>query len=310
MAHSNLTSSFLEMLQAERASALNSIESYKRDMEGLEEFLVKKQKTDLLQASRSDIEAYLIFLSDSGYSPRSAARKLSCFRQFYLFLYSDKLRTDNPCLLIDSPRKGRSLPKTLNQDDIELLLNTAKQGETAEDARLYAMLEVLYASGLRVSELISLKLAAVQNKAGAFAPYILIKGKGGKERIAPLNAPAHAALATYIPQRISFLPENTESPWLFPSTSKEGYLTRQRFGQLLKELAVKAGMPPSRLSPHTIRHSFASHLLKGGADLRVIQELLGHSDISTTQIYTHVEQEALTRLVHDHHPLAKQKVKE
>lgn len=299
---------FLEMLLAERAAAANSIESYRRDLEGLAGFL-RKRETGLHKADRHDIEAYLASLADAGYAPRSAARKLSCFRQFYHFLYGDGLREDDPSIMVDTPRKGKSLPKVLSHEEIEALLRAAKEGNSPEAVRLWAMLEILYASGLRVSELISLPLAVIVragkiDEAPQLNEWLVIKGKGAKERIAPLNASAHQAIKNYLEIRAHFLGEGEISPWLFPSNSKEGHLTRQRFGQLLKELAVHAVLDARKLSPHTIRHSFASHLLGGGADLRVIQELLGHSDISTTQIYTHVQGEKLMQLVQQHHPLS------
>lgn len=308
-----LIESFTEMMLAERAAARNSTESYRRDLEGLIDFL-RNRKLTLSDASRGDLEAYLADLHKRGYAPRTAARKLSCFRQFYHFMYHEKLRSDDPAALIDSPRKGRSLPKVMSVDEVDTLLRAAHDGKTPEEVRMAAMLEVLYASGLRVSELVSLKLqAVVQGKAiehpsaKDIAEYLIVKGKGGKERFVPLNPTAQQALADYIEMRPHFLPEGASSVWLFPSSSKEGYLTRQRFGQLLKTLAVTAGLNHRMISPHTLRHSFATHLLGGGADLRVIQELLGHSDISTTQVYTHVQNDKLVELVTKHHPLSKKR---
>jgi integrase/recombinase XerD len=307
---SQLTENFLEMMLAERASATNSVDSYRRDLEGLSAFLATR-KRDLMNAAREDLHAYLSDLEKRGYAPRTAARKLSCFRQFYHFLYAEKLRADDPAALIDSPRKGRSLPKVMSQEEVEQLLATAHAGNTPEDVRMAAMLEILYASGLRVSELIALKLSALLHgksithpSAEDIAEYLIVKGKGGKERFVPLNPSARKAVADYIDIRPHFLAEGETSVFLFPSSSKEGYLTRQRFGQLLKDLAVLAGLDFRKISPHTLRHSFATHLLGGGADLRVIQELLGHSDISTTQVYTHVQQEKLAELVAAHHPLS------
>lgn len=308
-----LTALFLEMLLAERAAAKNSMDSYRRDLAGLAEFFAKR-KTSLQSASRSDIEAYMAHLSKAGYAPRSTARKLSCFRQFYHFLYGEKLRTDDPATLIESPRKGRSLPKALSVADVDKLLLTAHAANSPDAVRLATMLEVLYASGLRVSELVSLKMATVvqgkslgTGQAAEINPYLIIKGKGGKERIVPLNPSAEQALQHYLEIRAQFMPENSESPWLFPTRAEEGHITRQRFGQLLKELGRDSGVDTAKLSPHTLRHSFATHLLGGGADLRVIQELLGHSDISTTQVYTHVNSEKLAALVSQHHPLSKKR---
>ena len=298
---------------AERAAAINSADSYRSDLEGLLDFLATR-KTCLLDASRNDIEAYLGDLTKRAYAPRTAARKLSCFRQFYHFLYDEKLRADDPAALIDSPRKGRSLPKVMSVEEVDTLLCAAHEGNTPEEVRMAAMLEVLYASGLRVSELISLKLAAVVRgkaiehpSAADIAEYLIIKGKGGKERFVPLNPSAQQALADYTVIRPYFMAAGETSVWLFPSSSKEGYLTRQRFGQMLKELAANAGLDFRKISPHTLRHSFATHLLGGGADLRVIQELLGHSDISTTQVYTHIQNDKLAELVALHHPLNKKR---
>lgn len=297
---------FLEMLQAERAAAKNSIESYRQDLLALVEVLHQKKIT-LLTANRAALEQYLATLAKQHYAPRTMARKLSCFRQFYQFLYSEKLRGDNPAILIERPRIGRSLPNVMSIEAVEKLLQTAREhGNSPEALRMNTMLEILYAAGLRVSELVGLKLSAVvqaiQNH--AVQPYLVIRGKGGKERIVPLNPMAVEALKLYLPLRSHFLNEGEESVWLFPSSGEEGHITRQRFGQMLKALAANAGIDPKSLSPHTLRHSFASHLLGGGADLRVIQELLGHSDISTTQIYTHVHQKQLESLVFEHHPLA------
>lgn len=306
---------FLEMMQAERSAAKNSIDGYARDLKAFSSFL-RGQKTSLVDATRQQIEAFLADLSRRGYAPRSIARKLSCLRQFYHFLYTDQYRTDDPASLVDTPRKGRSLPKVMSEKEIDRLLEAASAGNTPDMVRLHAMLEVLYASGLRVSELISLKTAAVlrAQKTGdeetvEINPYLIVKGKGNKERMVPLNPSAQTALRDYFDIRPHFLKESETSAYLFPSNGREGHITRQRFGQMLKELAVKAGLDGRKISPHTLRHSFASHLLGGGADLRVIQELLGHSDISTTQIYTHVNQHQLEKLVAEHHPLSKKSKK-
>lgn len=308
-----LIESFLEMMQAERASAANSVESYRRDLEGLSGFL-RARKATLADAGSEELAAYLADLEKRGYAPRSAARKLSCFRQFYHFLHSEGTRADNPAVLMDSPRKERSLPRVMSRDEVEALLLAAHAGNTPEDVRMAAMLEILYASGLRVSELIALKLAAVVHgkrvehpSAGDIAEFLIVKGKGGRERLVPLTPSARRAVADYVEMRPHFLPEGESSAWLFPSSSKEGHLTRQRFGQLLKALAAQAGLDFRRISPHTLRHSFATHLLGGGADLRVIQELLGHSDISTTQVYTHVQQDRLAELVARSHPLSRRR---
>lgn len=303
-----LIESFLEMQLAERGASTNTIAAYQRDLTEFFGFL-KRRKLDALSIDRSGLEAYLTTLKKLDRAPSTSARKLSCLRQFFAFLYSEKHRADNPALTVASPKQGRSLPKVLTQEDILKLLRTAHDNPTPDGRRMTALLEVLYASGLRVSELVSLKTAQLQKipNSKSYAPYLLVKGKGSKERIAPLNEAALQAVDDYLHVRPVFLSKNEKSPWLFPSSGAEGHLTRQRFGQLLKELALKANIDPAKLSPHTLRHSFATHLLEGGADLRVIQELLGHSDISTTQIYTHVSQKRLHDMVNEKHPLAKRK---
>lgn len=292
-----LIESFLEMMTAERGAATNTVESYQRDLLDTAGFLASK-KTSLLGAEKKHLEAYTANLSKRGMAPGTVARKLSSLRQFYHFLFTENIRKDDPAAALDTPKQKRSLPKSLTQADIETLISRARE---EEDVRLTAMLEILYASGLRVSELVTLPASALRTAMGKDVPFLVIQGKGGKERVVPLHATATEAARAYIAT------QQSESAWLFPSRGKEGHITRQRFGQLLKGLALRAGLDPELISPHTLRHSFASHLLSGGADLRVIQELLGHSDISTTQIYTRVEQERLNALVHTHHPLAKQK---
>jgi integrase/recombinase XerD len=287
-----LIESFLEMMTAERGAARNTIESYERDLLDAAAF------TPLQDASKTSLEAYTATLSKRGLAPNTIARKLSSLRQFYHFLFTENIRKDDPASALDTPRQKRSLPKGLTRADVETLI---AQAHAEDDLRLTAMLELLYASGLRVSELVTLPSSALRKIMGKDITFLTIQGKGGKERIVPLHATAIAAACAYIAT------QTPGSAWLFPSRSKQGHITRQRFAQLLKGLALRAGLNPDVLSPHTLRHSFASHLLSGGADLRVIQELLGHSDISTTQIYTHVEQDRLTALVHAHHPLSKQK---
>ena len=311
--NANHSQAFLEMLLVERAASTNSTDSYRRDLEGLAEFL-RPRNLSFEKASRHDIEDYLKDLHKRSYASRTVARKLSCFRQFFRFLYQENIRSDDPAALIDSPRKGSALPKVMSTEAVDTLLKAVHKGNTPDTVRMAAMLELLYASGLRVSELVSLKLAALVHgdmkklpTKSDIAEYLIIKGKGGKERFVPLNSSAQQAVANYIEIRPHFMPENTTSPWLFPSASKDGYLTRQRFGQMLKTLSVEAGLDHRRISPHTLRHSFATHLLGGGADLRVIQELLGHSDISTTQVYTHVQNEPLAKLVNAHHPLTRKR---
>jgi integrase/recombinase XerD len=242
-------------------------------------------------------------LSQEGRKVATLSRRLSALRQFYQFLASEGWSTHNPTETIDLPRRQHTLPKILSEEEVVRLLEGARAQTDPEGRRLYAMLETLYASGLRVSELISLPLMSFHPD----RPFLLIKGKGGKERLVPLSGPSLSALKTYLTVRSSFLQQDKDSfmqKWLFPSSSKEGHLTRQRFGQLLKGLALAVNLDPGKVSPHVIRHAFATHLLGHGADLLTIQKLLGHADLSTTQIYTHVVTDHLKDLVNCHHPLA------
>ncbi len=301
---------FLEMMSAERGAAQNTLLSYERDLDDLHGFLSGKN-VRLTEAASADLTAYLSSLASQGFKPSSQARRLAAMRQFYKFLYAEGIRTDDPTGILDAPKKGRALPKTMGVAEVTKLLTQAEL--EASDAapgqlqrqRMLALLELLYATGMRVSELVSLP-ARVLDQEGRF---LIIRGKGNKERLVPLSQSAVAALKVY---GRSMAVENAnskqpvESPWLFPAASKEGYLPRQVFARDLKNLSLRAGLTPSIISPHVMRHAFASHLLANGADLRVVQELLGHSDISTTQIYTHVLEERLQQLVQTHHPLAKQ----
>ena len=295
---------FLEMLAAERGAARNTLEAYRRDLQAFSAF-AKRRRGTAEGAVAATIRAYLADLSKSGMAPSTSARRLSALRQFFRFLYAERVRGDDPCATIDSPRRGRSLPKYLSEDEVKNLLDAARRRQGAEGARLRALLEVLYASGLRASELVGLPLSA-RSRDGRI---LMVRGKGDKERLAPLSEPAMQALAEYDEVRGRFLPKGrggaADSPWLFPSRSKAGHLTRARLGQLLKGLAADAGIAPARVSPHVLRHSFASHLLAHGADLRSLQQMLGHADISTTQIYTHVLDERLKALVNEAHPLAR-----
>ena len=236
-------------------------------------------------------------------APRTLARRLSAMRQFFRFLISDGSRADDPTADLDPPRLGRPLPKILSRGEVETLIAAASEWPGEEGVRLRVVIELLYATGLRVSELVALPLAAVRRD----PRFLVVRGKGGKERIVPLSEPARRALADYLQCRAGFVPQteaggSKAERWLFPSRGGEGHLTRQRCGQLLKELALKAGLDPARLSPHVLRHAFASHLLDGGADLRSVQQMLGHADIATTQIYTHVQGERLRLLVETAHP--------
>jgi integrase/recombinase XerD len=291
---------FLEMLAAERNAAANTRAAYQRDLQDAAKFL-KTRRADLAGATTEDVGAYLASLDARGMTPRSAARRLSALRQFFKFLLAENHRGDDPSAAIDGPKLGRSLPKLLDEAEMAALIEVCAKLDGATGARLKVLVELSYASGLRVSELVQLPLAAVLRE----QPVLIVRGKGGKERMVPLNAPARAALNDYLAVRPQFLPKGAKtSLYLFPSRGKEGHLTRQRFGQLLKDIAAQAGIPPERISPHVLRHAFATHLLDHGADLRSLQKMLGHADIATTQIYTHVAGKRLQRLVETHHPLA------
>jgi len=295
-----LVDRFLEMLMAERNAARNTRDAYERDLAGLADHLGRRKKTPA-NADTSALRGYLSALAAAGMAPRSQARKLSALRQFYKFLAAEGLRTDDPTATLDSPRLGRPLPKLLNEQEVAALIGAARAMPAgAERSRIVLLLELLYGAGLRVSELVGLPLAAVLRQ----AKVLVLRGKGGKERMVPLGEPVRAALAEYLAERDFFLVKAKPSPWLFASRGAKGHLTRQRLTQLLKSLAPSAGIEPSRLSPHVLRHAFATHLLDHGADLRSVQKMLGHADITTTQIYTHVAGDRLTRLVEAHHPLS------
>jgi integrase/recombinase XerD len=296
------------MMSAERGAATNTLQSYERDLEDARSFL-NERSVRLVEAAPDDLRAYLAHLARQGFAASSQARRLSALRQFFKFLYGEGLRGDDPTGILDAPRKGRSLPKTLSVEDVGRLIARAEV-EAAEPGntlllrrRMHLLVELLYATGLRVSELVSLP-ASVLAQTGRF---LIVKGKGNKERLVPLSRAAVAALETY---REALAADIGDDPaagaFLFPAKSKEGHLPRQVFARDLKALAGRAGIRASTLSPHVLRHAFASHLLQNGADLRAVQELLGHQDISTTQIYTHVLEERLHQLVQTHHPLAKQ----
>ena len=296
--------SFIEMLRAERNAARNTVEAYTRDLTDLAGFLARR-RADLATADAAALRAYLAALDRAGMAPRTAARRLSAIRQFYRFLVGEGVRQDDPVATIDSPRQGRPLPKLLSEGEVGRLLDAAQAMPGADGLRLATLLELLYATGLRVSELVELPIAAAR----AEARVLIVRGKGGKERLVPLGAAARTALAAYRGIRGRFLGEGETSPWLFPSRSAPGHLTRRRVGQLLKGLAIKARLDPARLSPHVLRHAFASHLVDHGADLRSVQEMLGHADIATTQIYTYVQSGRLQRLVAERHPLARRKAR-
>ncbi len=286
------------MLAAERGAAALTLDAYRRDLADFDGYL---KGGSIARAGADDIRGYMKRLDATGMAPRTAARRLSALRQFFKFLLVEGIRADDPTAVIDAPRQGRPLPKILSEAEVTALIETARRDESPEGIRLSAMLELFYASGLRVSELVALPLGTVARGERA----IIVRGKGDKERLVPLGEQALAALRDYLAIRPLFLAEGQVSRWLFPSRAASGHLTRMRCGQLLKDLAVKAGIDPAKLSPHVLRHAFATHLLGHGADLRSVQQMLGHADISTTQIYTHVDVDRLTTLVKTHHPLAK-----
>ncbi len=299
--HDPLIEAFLEMLAAERGAAANTLAAYERDLGRFKLFLTQRKHT-LENADSGLIRRYLDGLAAAGMSAATAARQLSALRQFYRFLISGGLRAEDPCTGIDGPRRRRALPHVMSERDVERLLAAAHAREAApQAARLCCLLEMLYATGLRVSELVGLPLSAVRND----PRLLLIRGKGGRERLTPLGAPARAAIEKYLAVRSHFLGGRRQSNFLFPSRGKSGHLTRHRFAQLLGELAAEAGLPARTISPHSLRHAFATHLLAHGADLRAVQQMLGHADISTTEIYTHVLTARMQALVNQHHPLAR-----
>jgi integrase/recombinase XerD len=293
---------FLEMMAAERGAAPLTLAAYRNDLTNLARFLAASGVT-LEAADREKLHAYLASPATARLASLTLARRISAMRQFYKFLLLEGVRQDDPTAQLDTPRLGRPLPKILSEAEVEALVDAAQRWAGEEGRRLVCILELLYATGLRVSELVTLPLAAVRRD----PRFLVISGKGGKERVVPLSEPARAALRRYLDCREEFLPDSRPSRWLFPSRGQAGHLTRQRAGQLLKTLAARAGVDPDRLSPHVLRHAFASHLLDHGADLRSVQQMLGHADISTTQIYTHVETDRLRKLVETAHPLARRK---
>jgi integrase/recombinase XerD len=298
-----LIESFLDMMSAERGASVNTIAAYRRD---LLDFL---SGANARYATRDDLKKYLAGLAKSGIAGSSQARKLSAIRQFFGFLYTEGIRKDDPTSAIDAPKRQRPLPKVLTRDDVNALIEAAQREaqRSPDGVRLLCIVEMLYAAGLRVSELAGLPLAAVRDRSG----FLLVRGKGSKERLAPLNPGARAAIRAYLAVRDRFLPaaprRKDAERFLFPSRSAEGYLTRRRCHQMLKDLALKANIDPGKLSPHVLRHAFATHLVEGGADLRSVQTLLGHADIGTTQIYTHVARDRLTSVMEAAHPLSRRR---
>lgn len=292
---------FLEMMAVERDASPHTLSAYGRDLADAETALT--DAGGLMGADAEAVEVWFADLSRRGLSAATAARRRSSARQFYRFALAEGWRTDDPSRRLDAPRQGRSLPKVLSRAEIDALLAASAARDAAAGLRLVALVELAYASGLRVSELLGLKVEAVRRDPA----YLIVRGKGGKERLAPLNPAAREAIKAWLTARdAKRKPDAPDSPWLFPSSGRTGHLTPRRFAQLLDEAAITAGIDPARVSPHVLRHAFATHLLEGGADLRVVQTLLGHADIATTQIYTHVATDRLTRVVHQNHPLARE----
>jgi integrase/recombinase XerD len=297
---------FLDMLVAERGGSRNTLAAYRRDLADLAAALGSKGST-IAKASTEHLRGYIGSLDKRGFAASSVARRLSAMRQLYRFLVAERRRSDDPTAVIEGPKRARPLPKVLSISEVDRLLAHARAGierpelpasERLRAARLVCLIEVLYATGLRVSELVALPISAAERH----ARMLTVRGKGGRERLVPLNEAAKAAMRDYL-ALLSESGARTKSKWLFPSFGESGHLTRQHFARELKTLAAGAGLRPEQLSPHVLRHAFASHLLHNGADLRVVQTLLGHADISTTQIYTHVLEERLKSLVRDLHPL-------
>jgi integrase/recombinase XerD len=303
---------FIDMLAAEQGAGPNTLDAYRRDLTDFSEFLAHSGQS-FAKADTQALRDYLADLDTRGFKSSSVARRLSAMRHLFRFLLNERIRSDDPAAILSGPKRGRGLPKVLSIADVDRLLTKAKELTTAPEAspsqrlralRLYCLLEVLYATGLRVSELVALPLSASRRD----ARMIVVRGKGNKERLVPLNDASRQAMADYLAAMGALKGEKKKtlstSKWLFPSFGESGHLTRQHFARDLKELAVSAGLAARLVSPHVLRHAFASHLLHNGADLRIVQTLLGHSDISTTQIYTHVVEERLKSLVRDLHPLA------
>ena len=303
---------FLDMLAAEQGAGANTLEAYRRDLSDLSDFLSRSGQSFAVTETQT-LRDYLADLDTRGFASSSVARRLSAIRHLFRFLLNERLRSDNPAAILSGPKRGRALPKVLSIADVDRMLTRAKELAQASDAsalqrlrriRLYCLLEVLYATGLRVSELVALPYSAARHD----ARMIVVRGKGNKERLVPLNEASRQAMTDYLAAMDLLKPQTRKnaatSKWLFPSFGESGHLTRQHFARDLKELAVSAGIAARLVSPHVVRHAFASHLLHNGADLRIVQTLLGHTDISTTQIYTHVVEERLKSLVRDLHPLA------
>jgi integrase/recombinase XerD len=298
---------FLDMLAAERGAGANTISAYRNDLDDLSAHLRAASRT-IANATTDDLRGFLVSLSERGFKASSLARRLSAVRQLYRFLFAEGRRSDNPAAVLEGPKRERALPKVLSIKDVDTLLKQARAHSEKKNqplaqrlraARLLCLLEVVYATGMRVSELMALPASAARRD----QRMLVVRGKGGKERLVPLNTQAKRAMSEYLELRAAN-ERDSLSKWLFPSFGAQGHLTRQHFARELKSLGQACGIQPGRLSPHVLRHAFASHLLHNGADLRVVQTLLGHADISTTQIYTHVLEERLKALVRDLHPLS------
>ncbi|MCP1336154.1 site-specific tyrosine recombinase XerD [Futiania mangrovi] len=303
-AASGRVEAFLEMLSAERGASANTLAAYGRDLGDLAAFVAARGQSGPEAAERADLEAWLDAMGAEGLAPATRRRRLAAVRQFFGFLYEEGVRGDNPAATLEGPARARSLPKSLSEGEVDALLAAARAIPGPKGARLLCLVELLYATGMRISELVTLPASAVKKG----PEMLLIRGKGGKERIVPLGAAAREAIAAYLPLRPAFLapePGGGESPWFFPARGGPGHLPRGSVHRMLKDLAVAAGIDPERVSPHVLRHAFATHLLAHGADLRAIQTLLGHADISTTEIYTHVLDARLRAIVEERHPLAR-----
>ncbi|MFK7760520.1 MAG: tyrosine recombinase [Candidatus Midichloriaceae bacterium] len=298
---------FFEMLIAERGATENTISSYRKDIKDLHDYLTLNH-IKLDKVTSSTIKDFIIELSNRNLGAKTIGRKISTFRQFFSFLVSDEIFKENPTLNIIMPKRPESIPKALSQDILNKLIKTANDNTTKEGLRDYTMLEILYSTGMRISELVSLEMKALESFSNESEINLLIvEGKGKKERAVILNQMAGMALKNYLNIRSKFLSNGAKSNWVFPSVSKNKkivHISRQRFGQILKEIAIKSNIDPLIISPHKIRHSFATHMLDNGANLRIVQELLGHSDISSTQIYTKVSDSKTKKLLLGKHPLS------
>lgn len=292
---------FLNMMRAEKGVSNNTFQAYLSDLEGFQSFLsLEVDKSDISKVIKADIKQYLTYLRENAFASKSQSRKLSVLNLFYLFLLSEDIIKDNPVAGIFSPKLNKSLPKYLSKEEIDKLVSFAKKDDSARGIRLEFQIELLYATGLRVSEMISLPIKSIIKN-----EFIEVMGKGSKERLVPLNKKAIELFQKYNDIRNIFIPIGQQSKFLFPAKSKNGYQTRDAFYKNLKDMAKKAGFSSKKVSPHIFRHSFASHLIAGGADLRAVQTMLGHSDIATTQIYTHILTDKLKNEVEQHHPLSK-----